>query len=334
MTKALSLMSLLLVSACAVGPNFQQPAVPLSASFAGGSAGSDGNVANQAWWRSYNDPRLTRYVETGLSQNLDVQGAQERIREAQAELRETGVNEAVTGTVDASRTRGGGTGQSPHYATTATLSPAIVLDLFGGLRRERESATAALVAAQADLQETRLEWLASMIEAYSNARYYQEAIALTRASISSRSETLQITQKQFDNGDATTYDLAEARAVLQTAQADLPQYVALFNSNVYAIANLLNQPGEPILAQMRKGAPQLRIPYTAASGIPADLLRNRPDVRYDEALLHEAVANVGVATADMLPSVSLGGTLSDEAGTRSWSFGPSISLPLLSQGLL
>ncbi len=333
--KVVKLAPFLLIAGCAaVGPNYQRPDVALAPQFVGGTGAALAPVAARAWWEDYRDPTLTALVERGLRQNLDVAAARERIRQAEANLRATGVNAALDGGPSASWSRSGGDGTAASTGHSADLGASLVLDMFGGIRREREAARADLAAAQADLEQVRLAWLADLIAAYADARYYQEALELARETIKSREETVAVTQRLYDAGDETEYDLAEAQALLDSARADLPNYLAQFNANVFAIASLLNEPAAPLLAQMQKGAAQLRIPGSTAIGVPADLLRSRPDLRYYEGLLQAAVANVGVSTADMLPSVTLTGDISYAKGSRSWSFGPALSLPLLNQGLL
>lgn len=330
----LKLAPVLLVTACAVGPDYKQPAIALSPTFVGGETSPAGQIAARAWWQDYHDPMLNTLVSRGLSQNLDVKSAQERIREAEASLRETGVNAALDGSADLDRTRAGGNRTANAGTTSSSLSAAVVLDMFGGLRREQESARASLDAARADLEQTRLAWLAETIAAYADARYYQQALTLTRQTIRSREQTVAIIEDQFRAGAENEYDLTEARALLETARADLPDYTAQFNAQVFALATLLDEPAAPLLAQMQKGAAPLHSPGRVATGVPADLLRNRPDVRYYEALLHAAVADVGVATADMLPSVTLSGSVARASGAQTWAFGPALSLPVLDQGLL
>ncbi|KZY03055.1 RND transporter [Sulfitobacter sp. HI0076] len=325
----------LLVAGCAVGTDYQRPEVAMETRFVGGNAEQIGAVATQQWWLNYKDSNLTSLVTRGLAQNLDVIAADERIRQAQAELRTTGVNAAADGSLTGSVTTSGGDGTNgTSTVESGTLGASLVIDLFGGIRREREAAVASLTAARAEEETVRLAWLAELIAAYSDARYYQEAMALTRTAIATREETVSITQSQFNAGAATEYEVAEARALLSTARADLPQFAALFDANVYAIATLLNEPAGPIKAQMQKGAPQLSSPGDARTGVPADLLRNRPDVRSAEADLAAAVANVGVAEAALYPALSLSGTVGRTDATDAWSFGPQLSLPVFNQGLL
>ncbi|HBB84177.1 MAG TPA: RND transporter [Sulfitobacter sp.] len=325
----------LLVAGCAVGTDYERPEVAMETRFVGGNAEQIGAVATQQWWLNYKDSNLTSLVTRGLAQNLDVIAAGERIRQAQAELRTTGVNAAVDGSLTGTVTTSGGDGTNgTSTVESGTLGASLVIDLFGGIRREREAAVASLTAARAEEETVRLAWLAELIAAYSDARYYQEAMALTRTAIATREETVSITRSQFNAGAATEYEVAEARALLSTARADLPQFAALFDANVYAIATLLNEPAGPIKAQMQKGAPQLSSPGDVRTGVPADLLRNRPDVRSAEADLAAAVANVGVAEAALYPALSLSGTVGRTDATDAWSFGPQLSLPVFNQGLL
>lgn len=331
-----SLLIGLLVAGCtAVGPDYQRPDVALETRFSGGNAEAIGAVAQQRWWLDYNDATLSRLVTRGLAQNLDVMAATEAIREAQANLRKTGVNSALDGSLSGAATvAGSDVSDSTSSTESGELGASMVIDLFGGIRREREAASASLTAARADAETVRLAWLAELLAAYADARYYQQVLALTRDTISSRQETVDITRTQLDAGAATEYEVAEAQALLSTARASLPQYAALFDANVYAIASLLNEPADPIMALMQKGAPQLSAPGAAATGVPADLLRNRPDVRSAEADLAAAVALVGVAEAALYPSLSLSGSVGRSEGNDSWSFGPQVSLPVFNRGQL
>ena len=325
----------LFLAGCAVGPDYQRPEVSMQTRFVGGNADAIGAVATEQWWLAYNDATLSRFAARGLAQNLDVMAATEAIRQAQAELRKTGVNSALDGSLTGSVTNSGGDGiGGTRTVDSGELGASMVIDLFGGIRREREAAAASLTGARAEAETVRLAWLAELLAAYSDARFYQEVLALTRTTINSRSETVNITRSQFEAGAATEYEVAEAQALLSTARASLPQYAALFDANVYAIATLLNEPAGPIMAQMQKGSAQLSTPGGARTGVPADLLRNRPDVRSAEADLAATVAEVGVAEAALYPSLSLTGTVGRTEGADAWSFGPYLSFPVFNQGRL
>jgi len=323
------------VAGCtAVGPEYTRPDVALTPTYAGMSGATAPVALEAGWWRQYRDSLLSELVAQGLARNLDIQTAQEAVRQARANLRATGVNAAVSGDLAADSTRSGANGSRSSDNTAESLNGAVVLDLFGGIRRESEAAQANLAAAQADVETARLSWLAETIAAYANARYYQTALALTRDTIATRQKTIEITRRQYEVGAATEYELAQAQALLETARADLPNYEALFRANVFALATLVDTPAEPLLTRMQKGAPLLRTPGRVKAGVPADLLRNRPDLRASEAALRAAVAEVGVAEADLLPSITLSGTVANSSGTRSWSLGPELSLPVFNRGAL
>ncbi|WP_330629325.1 efflux transporter outer membrane subunit [Thioclava sp. FTW29] len=336
MMRFMKLVPLMVLAGCAVGPDYKTPAVPVTTQFVGGDTSPLAQVAYRAWWRDYRDPLLNELVETGMKQSLDILQAQERIRQARAQLRQTGVNEALSGSASGSKTRSGVTkgGGSGWDNATGTLDADFVLDLFGGLRREREAAKANLAASQANVGTERLAWLAELVADYADARYYQQALELTRKTIATRQDTFNITQQEVNAGAATTLEQAEAEAALESAKADLPNYLAQFRAKVFAIATLLNVPAGPLMDRMEKGAAPLRIPTDSATGVPADLLRNRPDIRYYEAVLHQEVATVGVDTAALYPSLSLSGTVSGTSKSTSWSFGPTITQAIFNQGSL
>lgn len=327
--------SVLALGACAaVGPDpdaLPTPAVPAGFQEGEGAA----TPAQTAFWSGYNDANLNRLIGQGLGQSFDIMAANERIRAAQADLAGTGVLASqIGGTTTAGRERAGGDGIAAAAANTANLSASLVFDLFGGARRAREGAAASLRSAQAQAETVRLAWLAEVIAAYADARYYQQALALTRDTISTREGTLEVTRNSLSVGIATQYDLAQTEALLQTARADLPNYEAQFNAQVYRLSTLLNLQAAPLMAQMRRGSAPLRTPPGPGTGVPADLLRSRPDIRASQADYAAALAAVGVATADLLPAISLTGTVSDRGGATAWGFGPGLSLPVLNQGTL
>tara|TARA_R110001606_G_scaffold399222_2_gene582379 strand:+ start:30463 stop:31785 length:1323 start_codon:yes stop_codon:yes gene_type:complete len=324
-----------LLAGCAVGPNYSTPEVSLETQYVGGVMGTVGTDNQQhKWWRTYQDQFLTDIISRGLNQSLDLQAAMERIEQAQANVRKTGLNSALDGNVSTGLTSRGGTDISTTSDLSVGLDANFVIDLFGGIQRGRESALASLVSAKADVETVRLAWLAQIITTYSDARFYQQAIQFTNETIKAREETVAITQRQFDFGATTSYDLALTKALLATAKAVLPEYVALYNANIFAISSLLDESAQPIFEQMQNNVTQLGTPANINIGIPVDLLHNRPDIRSAEALLAAAVADVGIAESQLYPSISLSGTLSETAGTSTWSFGPSIVLPILNRGAL
>ncbi len=321
------------LGACAVGPDYQTPKAELASSFADGGTAPIGDVAAQRWWLDFNDPMLNDLVATGLSQNLDVRTVLTRVSEAQAAARATGLPAHINGSVTTSATRSGGSDIAITTTESASFNPSFVLDLFGGGRRTREQALALLQSAELDVGTARLAFVSSLTTNYIDMRYYQAALAFTRQTISNRRETLQLVRNQRQVGSATELSIAQAQADLNDAEASLPALEGGFYASAYAIATLIAKPVQDIETRLERGAGQPVPRGAATTGVPADLLRNRPDIRSAEHDFAAAVAAIGVSEADLYPSLTLGGTVS-ASDTRTWSFGPTLTLPVLSQGVL
>ncbi len=328
-----ALALLLALAACTVGPDYKAPTIGLASRFAeSGTAASDGDVALERWWTGFNDPTLNHLADRGLAQNLDILTAVERINQAEANLRTTGLVAQVSGDVAADTTRAKQQGQIATQSS-ATAAADFVVDLFGGERRARQQAEAQLEASELDVGTARLAYLSALVGAYIDARYYQESAAITRALIESRQQTLDLVRRQQSAGLATDLDALQSEALLEQTKATLPAFEQGYASSVFVIATLLATPADPILAGLSRGGAQPRPPRGAEAGIPADLLRNRPDVRSAERSYAAAVANVGVAEADLYPSLDLAGAVTT-SNPSSWSFGPALVIPVLNQPLL
>lgn len=321
-----------LLAACTVGPDYRAPTIGLAARFAEGAGSSDGDVALERWWTGFDDATLNQLANRGLAQNLDILTAVERINEAEAALRATGAAALVTGNVGAEAARVSQQG-TIDTESAATAAADFVIDLFGGETRSRQQAAAELEGATLDVGTARLAYLSSLVGGYIDARYYQEAAAITRGLIDTRQQTLELVQRQQSVGLATDLDVLQAQALLEETRATLPAFEQGYASSVYAIATLLATPAQPIMTGLQRGAPQPRPPRGAEAGVPADLLRNRPDVRSTERAYAAAVANIGVAEAELYPALDLSGSIS-ASNPSSWSFGPALALPVLNQPVL
>lgn len=331
---ALCAVPVVMVAACAaVGPDYAPPSMSLTSHYVGAASLPMMHAAAEPWWTGFGDPLLNDMVSRGLAQNLSILAARERIRQAEAALARTGGAAQLSGGLSAEALRSRDTDGEIDNSGNFSGNAAYVFDLFGGVRRGREAAQARLEAVRYDEGTVRLAYLSDLVDAYIFARYFQNAAWITRQAIESRRAALDGVTKQLSLGEATRLDVARAETLLLTAQASLAPLQANFESNVYRIATLLAEPAQPILDRMEAGARQPAPPRAAGAGTPADLLRNRPDVRAAERSLAAATASIGVAEAALYPSLTLSGTVTD-GDDHSWTFGPRLTLPVFNRGVL
>ena len=342
-----SLLTILLAG-CVSGPDHVPPQMPLPAKFEEGGSKSNGDVVTAEWWTAYRDKQLNGLVAHGLRENLDVLQALESINSASANVTVAGAGGLPSLTVGASHTVSGEKGRlRTTVGTTNTsggdASLSWLLDFFGQYRRSRESAIASLGAAYATGDNAKLTLLKDLVESYIDARYYQERIALSKASLKSRQQTYELTQLQLKAGAASRLDVVQAEGLVQSTKSDIPGLEKSFTESAHHIATLIGMPASALMGELQKSAGQPVFRGDLHAGIPADLIRNRPDIRKAERELAAAVANIGAAEAQLYPSISLSGSISPSwvkssgasgASLTSWSFGPSLSLPIFDGGTL
>lgn len=343
------LTTVLFLSGCVLGPDHKPPEIALPGKFAEAGATSNGDVSQVAWWKAFNDSRLNGYVQTGLDQNLDILQAMERINAAQANVVAAGAGSLPSLDLDASASRSGEVdiggslpADNPVTSVRSNLTASWFLDLFGLYRRSKESALASLDAAYASVDVARLTLLSQVASAYIDVRYYQERIAIARQNLDSRRETLNLTKLQLEAGAASRLDVVQSEGLVNSTLAELPGLETQFRTAAHRIATLLGLPASSLVTELQKGAHQPVARFNAKAGIPADLIRNRPDIRASERQLAAAVAEIGVAEAQLYPAITLGGSISPsytktslgESGILGWSFGPTLSLPIFDGGAL
>ena len=352
-TRTLFPLSMLLLSGCVVGPDYQKPETALPAKFSESKSASADNVTLNPWWESFRDKRLNDLVHQGMSENLTVLQALERIDAAEATvvianagaLPSLGLGaEANASGQDGSYLRRVSNGASDHSKSrfiNAGLSASWILDFFGQYRRQSEAANASLDAAYNDVNVARLAYLSDLTSSYINARYFQEALALSRKNLGSRRESLKLTNEIREAGAASNLDVLQAEGLVNQTLADLPALETGFHQAANHIATLLGVPATTVTSSLIKGSSQPMPRYATRTGVPADLIRNRPDIRAAERRLQAATARIGVAEADLYPSIELGGSIgaarnfNTKVGSlSSWSFGPTLSLPIFNGGAL
>ncbi len=347
---ALIPVALLSLSGCVVGPDYKAPEAALPVRFSEGKAGTGVDTANSAWWKAFRDRKLDSLVERGKSENLTVMQALARIEEAQANIVVAGagglpsLSSQSSAEVSGQEVIGPGGQSTERKQASSALSASWLLDLFGQYRRAKESADASLDAAYDNVGVARLAYLSDLVSSYIDARFYQASIALQRQNLASRRETLKLTNDIRSAGAASSLDVVQAEGLVNATLAELPALETGFHVAANHIATLLGQPAASLTGELIGGAPQPSPRFDTKVGVPADLLRNRPDVRAAERQLAAATAAIGVAESQLYPSLQLSGNVSLSrvvtsavTGTGSlsaWSFGPTINLPIFNGGAL
>ncbi|WP_324698968.1 efflux transporter outer membrane subunit [Novosphingobium aerophilum] len=320
-----------LLASCAVGPDY-----------AARSAGELGvpdqwsvSAPPQAedltrWWRNFDDPVLTQLVEQAAATNLDLEQAIARLRQARESLVISGAallpSASGSGSVNRTETlKGGGTTLTlPDGTVTTTggggrtsfslgLDASYQLDLFGGNRRAVEASRAQFEGSGFDYATTLLTVQSEVARNYVLARAYQAQLENAKASLAIQDDNLQIAGWRVMAGLVSSVDQEQARASRAQTAAGIPQVEQQYNAAVSRISVLTGQaPGalKPLLAPVR---PIPRGPVQVGSGIPANVLRQRPDVRSSERQLAAATAQIGVAKAALLPQLNISGSLDTNA---------------------
>lgn len=279
------------------------------------------------WWRQFSDADLNRLIDRALADSLDLKLAQARIRQARAS-RDGAVGDAfptLSGSLGASRSRSAkatstaATGQTQKVRTLwdAGFDASWELDIFGGTRRAIEAAEADLAATRADADDTRVTLVAEVAQTYVDLRGYQHRLAIARENLASQGETLQITEWRFQAGLTSSSDVEQARANLEQTRAGVPDLEVGVAEAANRLGVLLGRHPGSLPAELAGPRPLAAVPSSVASGIPADILRQRPDLIAAERNLAAETARVGQQLAQRFPSLSLSGSF----GWQAYSFG-------------
>ena len=313
-----ALLAVALGGCAAVGPDYSEPQLAVPAGWSAGT-GTDAMdaVLLARWWHGFGDPVLDRLVADALAANLDLAQARARLREARARRGVAGA--ALAPSVDASLSgsRSRSSGQSGSGSTrelySAGFDASWELDVFGGLRRSVEAAQADLEASVESLSDTRVSLAAEVALNYIDLRTAEQRLAIAEESIASRGENHQIIRWRQQAGLVSELDLAQATTDLESTRAVLPPLRTAVTEAKNRLAVLLGRnPGE-LESLVHADRP---IPLAAAeivAAIPADTLRQRPDVRVAERRLAAQTARLGEAEAARYPSLRLSGSLGLEA---------------------
>lgn len=320
-------LTICVASCSAVGPDYKRPVIALENQYALGPGNTLREAAHDAWWTTLSDPVLDRLMQRALVQNLDVQSSVARIRQAQAQLRGTGVPTQLSGDLEASAR---GQWIDGDYGDSAQLqaTPVFVLDLFGENQRRQEGAQAALDRAVFEEAASRLALQQALVSSYFDLRYFQELERLRGRAISNQKRVVGAVRQRLALAEETRMTLRRAEGELQLQQALVPQSRQGQVAAILRIATLLAEPFDPLRYELQRGTSVPRPAQNILPGVPVGLLKNRPDVRAAEARLRAAVAQAGVTEAQLYPTLRLNGALTASSGVNTVSLGPSLSVPL------
>ncbi|MEA2770372.1 MAG: hypothetical protein QOD93_3334 [Acetobacteraceae bacterium] len=349
------------LTGCTVGPDYQSPEIqeaPRRSALNGGSVPSQTveGAVDIAWWKSFRDNQLSSLVDRLVAQNLDLETAAERVIQSMAQRRVAASQGLphIEGQSSSTYNR-----QSPN-GTLSLLVPAPgapleytlfhdgltsswQLDLFGRVRRAVEAADAATLGAVENRHGVALAAVAELAQGYMQLRGTQNRLGIAKRNLRLAEENVELVNKRFGDGVATTLDLAQARAQQATIAATLPPLRTQEAEFINVIGLLLGYAPRTLEAELRRSQILPRVPRLVPVGLPGTLVRRRPDIREAEAKLHEATAQTGVAVASFYPDVTLNGAVNVESlrlsnlfspTSAAFAVGPSISIPIFEGGRL
>jgi outer membrane protein, multidrug efflux system len=349
MKKLAFLSVLVLLSGCAVGPNYKRPAVNVPTDYRAAitPAAPASSLGNENWWDVFQDSVLVQLIHTALQQNYDVRIAATRVLEAQDQLGITRANQFPSAAVGAglsSEQNPKVTNLFPPYQVNAgQLSLSVIwnLDFWGKYRRQTEAARAQLLATEWGQRGVISSLVSNVATAYFQLRALDSQLDIAQRTLASRQQSLQLTQVLATNGSSSDLDVSQSQQLVYTASETIPDLERQIEQQENQLSILLGENPGPI-ARGRTLTEQ-PVPEAVPAGLPSELLERRPDVHEAEEIIVAANAQIGVAKAAFLPSISLTGTGGLEsnalnsfikASSERWLAAFSVAQPVFEGGAL
>src|SRR6266481_6134298 len=351
-----ALLALVCLSGCMVGPNYQRPppADPPLLAFKETTGPVIGAAADfqpaqprdaidrGPWWAMYGDPVLDRVAAQIDISNQTLMQAEAAYRQARALVRQdaSGLYPTVSGNAGFTQS-GSGTGGGSSSQFTMGPSLSWEIDVWGRIRRQIESDSAAAQASAADLANARLSAQANLAINYFSMRISEQRILLFQASVTAFARSLQIVQNQLDAGIVSRVDLAQAQTQLEQTRAQLVAENINRAQFEHAVAVLAGK--SPSAFTIEPGPPPPDDVPTCDAGVPSALLERRPDIAAAERLMAQANAQIGVAVAAYYPDITLASSVTLVASAllpllqlsnAVWSVGPQLAATLIDGGAL
>jgi len=347
----------LVITGCAVGPNYRRPVVQVPESFRAPAplrASEAASLADMKWWEVFHDDQLQQLVQTALEQNYDLREAVSRVDAARASLGSTRSNQfpqiGASGDIEFTRLSRDGSFRLP-----ASLAPSqnrnwgeafldllsFEVDLWGRLRRATEAARANLLSAEENRKAVVTVLISDVATAYLNLRALDYQLEISKRTLETRQDSLRLVQSRQGGGVATLLDLRQAEQLVDTAAATIPVFQQQIEQTENQISLLTG--ASPHAVTRGRGLEDQEFPPEVPAGLTSTLLERRPDIRAAEQNLIAANAEIGVAKAAYFPRLSLTASLGGQSSqlsslfsgpNRAWTFVSEFSQPIFTAGRL
>ena len=361
---SVTVLSLALLAACTVGPHYHPPAPPTVASYtpeptptttvsSPGPAGPAQHLDSAMdvpvqWWTLFQSPELDRLVREALTNSPTLAQASARLKEAQEESNaRTGATKYPTASASITAEREQVNLASfgvpfpsppPFNLLNGSVAVSYALDIFGANRRLIEGLNAQVEYQNWELQAARLMLAGNVVSAAIRQAQLRSQIELTSKMLALQEQELAITERRVQAGGLAQFNISQQRTLVEQTRAAIPPLEQQLDVVDHQLAVLIGKP--PAEAHIEAiNLDSLHLPEQLPASLPSSLVRQRPDVRAAESLLHQASANVGVATANLYPQIVLsanGGGIgtSFTNGGSIWNFGATLAQPIFNGGAL
>ncbi len=319
------IVAAVLLQGCVLGPNYVEPEIATADAWRSAVAAEMDQDAPPItfWWESLGDPVLTDLIRRAELANLDLKSAVARVREARAQRGVSRGDYFPSITLNGAYSYFRLSENSPAGQLIAGAGETIEaddnwqasadvfweIDLFGRIRRQNEAAGAQFQASIEDYRDVLVTLYAEVAAAYVDVRTFQTRLAFARQNAGLQRETVQLTRDRFNAGLVSGLDVSQAETNLASTEAEIPTLETALNSSLNRVAVLLGEQPGMVHDELSDDGEIPTPPDSIATGLPAELLRRRPDVRRAERLLAAQTALIGAAKADLFPSFSLTGIL-------------------------
>jgi NodT family efflux transporter outer membrane factor (OMF) lipoprotein len=340
---------LLSLAACApVGPDYVTPADNNAMAWHTelGQGVSDKDIDPEQlanWWKTFGDSTLTSLIEQAVANNLDLKQATAKLREARArrDISKTELFPILDASGSAGRSKG--SGSKPHNFFAIGFDAGWEVDIFGGVRRAQEAAEADLAAGSEELRDVLISLTAEVALNYLDVRTTQQRIATAEKNLVIQQETFDLISWRWKAGLNDELTLQQARYNLENTRAQIPILRISLEEAKNRMAVLTGKTPGSLHKLLEEARPIPVVPPVVAVGVPAETLRQRPDIRRAERNLAAQTARIGVATADLYPKFRLTGTIGLESlksselfksASKNWSLGPGVSWNIFDAGAI